>query len=207
MPEKRQKPEKQFILILGGVRSGKSAFALELARRMGQRVTFIATARAEDEEMRRRIEEHRKARPPHWRTIEAALGAAHALRQHSDQAEVILLDCLTLLVSNLLLEAGEGACVGEVEARVMAEVAQLLAAFKDGTTSLIVVSNEVGMGVVPPHPLGRAYRDLLGKANQMVSQAADKVYWMLAGLPVEIKASGLAATTLQPCKAQCDGQT
>jgi len=207
MPEKREKPEKKLILILGGVRSGKSAFALELARRMGRQVAFIATAQAEDEEMRRRIEEHRKARPPHWRTIEAPLGVARALREESDRADVILLDCLTLLVSNLLLEAGEGASTQDAAARVTTEVEELLRGFQRGAATLIVVSNEVGMGVVPPYPLGRAYRDLLGKANQILSQAADKVYWMLAGLPVEIKASGLAATTPQPCKAQCDGQT
>jgi len=198
---------KRLVLILGGVRSGKSAFAQDLARQMGRRVTFLATARADDDEMRRRIEEHRRARPPHWRIIEAPLNAARALREDGDQADVILLDCLTLLVSNLLLDAGEEAYAQEVEARVMGEVEELLPAFHDRSASLIVVSNEVGMGVVPPYPLGRVYRDLLGKANQVLARAADQVYWMLAGLPVEIKAPGLAATIVRYRKGDCDGQT
>jgi adenosylcobinamide kinase/adenosylcobinamide-phosphate guanylyltransferase len=202
-----ERPRKQLILILGGVRSGKSAFAQALARRAGRQVTFIATARADDEEMRRRIEEHRKARPPHWHTIEAPLGVTQALHEDSNQTEVILLDCLTLLVSNLLLDAGEGACGEEVEARVMAEVEDLLQAFHGRSASLIVVSNEVGTGVVPPYPLGRAYRDLLGKANQELARAANQVYWMLAGLPVEIKASGLAGEILHSHEGEHDAQT
>lgn len=206
MCHKHGKQQKKLVLIMGGVRSGKSAFAQELAHRMGRRVTFLATARAQDEEMRRRIEEHRRARPAHWRTIEAPLNAARALREKSDGAEVVLLDCLTFLAANLLLD-GDETRPQEVEARMLAEVEGLLSAFDAGTASVIVVSNEVGTGVVPPYPVGRAYRDLLGRANQIIAGAADRVYWMLAGLPVEIKASGLAETALHCDEGECDGET
>ena len=199
--------EKQLIVILGGARSGKSSFAQDLARRMGRRVTFIATAQAGDDEMLRRIEEHRRARPGHWRTVEAPLHVADVLREHCDGAEVVVLDCVTLLVSNLLLEKEQQACQPETEAHVMAEVERLLRAFEDGAASLIVVSNEAGMGLVPPYPLGRVYRDLLGKANQTLARAAAQVYWMLAGLPVEIKASGLAGVPHHLNEKERDGET
>jgi adenosylcobinamide kinase/adenosylcobinamide-phosphate guanylyltransferase len=184
----REVGKKALILILGGVRGGKSAFAQTLAAEHGGSVTFVATAEARDEEMRLRIEDHRRARPASWRTIEAPLNPAAALAE-APPAEVTVLDCLTLLVSNLLLrdespEAAQQAVDGEVEA--------LLRVFEAGSGSLIIVSNEVGMGVVPPYELGRLYRDLLGWANQRIAQSASEVYWMLAGLPIEVKASGLA---------------
>ena len=184
----REVGKKALILILGGVRGGKSAFAQTLAAEHGGSVTFVATAEARDEEMERRIEDHRRARPASWRTIEAPLNPAAALAE-APPAEVTVLDCLTLLVSNLLLrdespEAAQQAVDGEVEA--------LLRVFEAGSGSLIIVSNEVGMGVVPPYELGRLYRDLLGWANQRIAQSASEVYWMLAGLPIEVKASGLA---------------
>jgi len=184
----REVGKKALILILGGVRGGKSAFAQTLAAEHGGSVTFVATAEARDEEMERRIEDHRRARPASWRTIEAPLNPAAALAE-APPAEVTVLDCLTLLVSNLLLrdespEAAQQAVDGEVEA--------LLRVFEAGSGSLIMVSNEVGMGVVPPYELGRLYRDLLGWANQRIAQSASEVYWMLAGLPIEVKASGLA---------------
>ncbi len=184
----REARKKALILILGGVRGGKSAFAQELAVESGGSVTFVATAEARDEEMRLRIEDHRQSRPATWRTIEAPLNPAAALAE-APPADVVVLDCLTLLVSNLLLqdenpEAAQQAVDNEVEA--------LLRVFEAGSGSLIIVSNEVGMGVVPPYELGRLYRDLLGWANQRLAQSASEVYWMLAGLPIEVKASGLA---------------
>ncbi len=176
--------------ILGGARSGKSRFAQQLAGRLGRRVTFVATAEAGDEEMRLRIEEHRRARPEHWRTVEMPLRAAEAVRTALSDSDVVVLDCLSLLVSNLLLDAGEDPAAA-AEA-VEAEIGALVEACAAGAARTIIVSNEVGMGVVPAYPLGRVYRDLLGWANARVAKAAAEVYWMVAGLPVEIKASGLA---------------
>ena len=183
---------KSLTLILGGARGGKSAFAQALAARRSERVTFIATAEAGDEEMRARIAQHRMSRPGHWRTIESPSCVAEAASTAAGQSEVVLLDCLALLVSNLLLAAKED--YAAAEARVDRELGDLLAAYAAGPASLIVVSNEVGMGVVPAYPLGRVYRDLLGRANAQLARAADEVYVMVAGLAMEIKASGLAIT-------------
>ena len=180
---------KELCFVLGGVRSGKSGFALSLAEQRGERVTFIATAQAGDEEMRERIARHRQSRPGHWRTVEAPTRIGDALSAAAD-AEVVVIDCLGLLVANLMGRAEQEAA--EAEALVEEEIAALLAAHRGGGATLIVVSNEVGMGVVPPYPAGREFRDLLGRVNQRVAQAADRVYWMLAGLPIEVKASGMA---------------
>ena len=179
---------KELILILGGARGGKSSFAQALVAKRGGSATFIATAQAGDEEMRLRIEEHRRSRPAAWRTIEEPLRPSLALAT-SAPAETILLDCLTLLVSNILLQDEDAAAAA---CNVDQEVEDLLRAYAAGPATLIVVSNEVGLGVVPAYELGRTYRDLLGRANQRFAQAADRVYWMLAGLPLEVKASGIA---------------
>jgi adenosylcobinamide kinase/adenosylcobinamide-phosphate guanylyltransferase len=177
----------QLILVLGGARSGKSAFAQRLARELGgERVLFVATADAGDEEMQRRIEKHRQKRPAGWRTLEAQSNAGRAIMEHAGEATVFLLDCLAVLVSNLLTGV-EDPFAPEVEARVTSEVQELLACAGQVTGYLVVVSNEVGMGLVPPFPLGRAYRDLLGQANQALAQRADEVYLLVAGLPLALK--------------------
>ena len=178
---------KQLTLIIGGARSGKSAFAQSLAGKLGERVTFIATAEAGDEEMRTRIENHRRARPRHWQTIETPTGVGEAMRQAAG-AEVIVLDCLALFVSNVLLQDEDYAAA---EVRLEGEVAEVLAAYRAGQADLIVVTNEVGLGVVPAYELGRAFRDLIGRANATLAREADRVYWMMAGLAMEVKASGL----------------
>jgi adenosylcobinamide kinase/adenosylcobinamide-phosphate guanylyltransferase len=178
----------QLCLVLGAARSGKSTFALHLAARSGGRVAVVATGQACDEEMRARIERHRRERPSDWLTIEAPTGVGAAVRRAAEQAEVVLVDCLGFLVANLM---GHGdAPSAEVDGRVGKEIQDIVAAA--GDTYCILVSNEAGAGVVPPYPSGRLFRDLLGRANQALAQAADRVYWMVAGLPVEVKASGLA---------------
>ncbi|RME74975.1 MAG: bifunctional adenosylcobinamide kinase/adenosylcobinamide-phosphate guanylyltransferase [Chloroflexi bacterium] len=177
----------KLILILGGARSGKSDYAEKLAAELGgSGVLYAATAEIKDEEMARRIEAHRRARPAHWRTVEAPRRVAAALSAVGDLPPVVLLDCLTLLVSNIIL-ALEGEPQETVEAAVSAEIDELVALARDRQVTLIVVSNEVGLGLVPPYPLGRLYRDVLGRANQKLAAQADRVVFMVAGLPLVVK--------------------
>lgn len=178
----------QLILVLGGARSGKSAFAQRLAEELGgEQVLFVATAEAGDEEMRARIEAHRRERPAGWRTLEAPRCVGEAITSIGDAARVVLVDCLTLLVSNAVLTLGDAPDATAAEATALDEVEGLLKAYQQGTATFIVVSNEVGLGLVPPSPLGRVYRDVLGRANQMLAARADQVYWMVAGLAIELR--------------------
>jgi adenosylcobinamide kinase/adenosylcobinamide-phosphate guanylyltransferase len=188
--------------VLGGARSGKSAFAVQLAQRSRPPVLFVATGIASDEEMAQRIAAHRAARPPDWRTLEAPLDVGLAVRGELLDAHTILLDCLSLLVSNLMLAAGdsdEGAAPA-VETRVAGDVQDLVAVAREAGADLIVVSNEVGMSVVPPSPLGRQFRDALGRANQDVAALADAVYLVVAGIPIDVKRLG-AESGLTPWQA------
>jgi adenosylcobinamide kinase / adenosylcobinamide-phosphate guanylyltransferase len=178
----------QLIFILGGARSGKSAYAQQLAEELGgDSVVYVATAEAGDDEMRVRIAQHRAERPPGWSTVEAPTLGGLDLPAESGDARVVLLDCLTLLVSNAVIAAGDKADSAAAEAAAGREVDALLAAYAAGNATWIVISNEVGMGLVPPYPLGRVYRDALGRANQRIAAAADRVLLMVAGLPWELK--------------------
>jgi len=154
---------------------------------LSKRVLYVATATAGDEEMAERIARHRAERPSHWRTLEAPMEVGRALGEVIGDAEVVLLDCLTLLVSNLTMELGEGVKEEVLEQRVEAELEAILVACRARGATLIVVSNEVGMGLVPPYPMGRVYRDVLGKANQWLAARAGRVVLMVAGIPVEVK--------------------
>jgi adenosylcobinamide kinase / adenosylcobinamide-phosphate guanylyltransferase len=177
----------KLILVLGGARSGKSTFAQSLAHELaGPDVLFVATAEAGDEEMRARIAVHRRDRPAGWRTLEAPLGVGQSLATEAG-ARVVLIDCLTLLVSNVMLAQGEEADPDQAETAVLAEVEAIWNACSQSQATYIVVSNEVGLGLVPAYPLGRLYRDLLGRANQLLAARADTVYFMLAGLPMALK--------------------
>lgn len=177
---------EKLILILGGARSGKSTYAEKLAAEWGPRVLYIATAEARDEEMVQRIAAHRLSRPVTWRTLEAPHHVGAALTTVKDSLDVLLLDCLTLLVSNIILSK-EGEPQAVIEAAVQAELEAILAAQVRLNAPLIVVSNEVGLGLVPPYPLGRVYRDVLGRANQYLAAQANRVIFMVAGLPLTLK--------------------
>ena len=185
------------ILVLGGARSGKSTFAQQFALKLGGRqVLFVATAQAGDEEMRQRIERHRQERPPGWRTLEAPRDIGQAILEHHGDASVILVDCLTMLISNLLTDMQDPFAT-EVEGQVMSQIQDLVNCTERVPEALIVVSNEVGLGLVPPYPLGRAYRDLLGRVNQYLAHKADEVYLLVAGIPMPVKnpaASGGASS-------------
>ena len=184
--------DKECIFILGGARSGKSRFAQKLATQIGDKVLFVATGAALDEEMRHRIEEHRRSRPPNWRTIEVTTGVGTKLTEEIGDAQVVVLDCLTLLISNVIGECVAGGDPDKVddelvEAKVNAEIQSIIECLNNLPASFIIISNEVGMGLVPTNRLGRCYRDLLGRANQLFAERADRVYFMLSGLPLNLK--------------------
>ena len=182
----------ELILITGGARSGKSAFAERLAKR-NERALFVATSEALDDDMARRIAAHRLSRPKHWDTLEEPRLLTDAIRAQLAQGphayDAVVVDCLTMWVSNLLLAHEEDA---DAEAGIIAAV-QTLLNFCDSDASgarWIIVTNEVGLGIVPSSSLGRAYRDALGRVNSLVASRADKVYLMAAGLALNLKALG-----------------
>lgn len=167
------------IMLIGGARSGKSALAVRWAAALGrEQVTFLATARAEDDEMRQRIAAHRAQRPAEWLTLETPRHVGRALARVPHR--VAILDCLTLLVSNALLEEGKDA--------VEAEIHELLDAWRAWRGTLLVVTNEVGQGIVPVNPLARRYQDALGWANQQVRAASTAAYYLVAGGVVPLQA-------------------
>lgn len=176
-------------LILGGARSGKSVHAEQLAIKRGGNVAYFATAEALDNEMEERIVVHKQQRPLHWETIELSKGVGVAFQEREIQADMVILDCLTLLVSNLLVETSEDGHEPDEKAattHVQAEIDNLCDVIQVSETAWIVVSNEVGLGLVPPYPLGRLYRDLLGRANQQLAAIAHEVFFMVAGIPIPI---------------------
>ena len=191
-------------LILGGARSGKSAFAERLAARHMGPICYVATAEALDDEMRARVAAHRAARPAAWQTIEAPLDPTAALRRAGRPAAV-LLDCLTVWTSNLLLAELdrdsadiEPAAAAGAEAGARSAVGALLGWQRDTATPLYIVSNEVGLGVTPPYPLGRVYRDTLGRLNQQVAMRAERLYLVVAGLALDLKALGATSIDAPP---------
>lgn len=183
--------------LLGGARSGKSDYALELARVLAGDgpILFIATAQAGDDEMAERIARHRAERPDHWQTLEAPLHVGQHWRNYpipntQYPPRVAILDCLTLLVANLLFAEGaepESDPESLFQARVDDEIDQLLAVQRTLGLPLIVVSNEVGLGIVPVGRISRLYRDLLGRANRRMAGAADHPIFLLAGIPLNLK--------------------
>lgn len=184
--------EKRCILILGGARSGKSRFAQKVAAEFGKRVLCVATGEAHDEEMRQRIDEHRRNRPPSWRTLEVPVNVGRSILEEIGNAQVVVLECLTLLLSNVISECTtegdpEAVDVSLLGERLDVELRELMEAINTVRASCIVVSNEVGLGLVPANRLGRLYRDLLGKANQTFAKHADEVYLMVAGIPLRLK--------------------
>jgi adenosylcobinamide kinase/adenosylcobinamide-phosphate guanylyltransferase len=179
-PTMQETRQGSVTLVLGGVRSGKSRYAQQLAEQSSS-VVFVATAKITDDEMRVKIERHKEDRPKEWLTVEEPLELPRALAQHNLECEVMVVDCLTIFAANLLETEGENndAIDGRVEA--------LCVALQTVQCNVVLVSNEVGSGVVPAYPLGRRYRDLLGEINQKVARVADDVVLMVAGLPLALK--------------------
>ncbi len=168
-------------LVIGGCRSGKSSHALELADRTGRDgKIFVATCVPQDEEMHQRVENHQKERGAEWRTVEAPLAIAQVITDYGPQAQTILIDCLTLWTSNLLMEKSELEYIRD-------QADTLAAAVKKSACSIILVANEVGLGIVPDNPLARLFRDAAGMVNQIMAQACERVVMTVAGIPVTIK--------------------
>lgn len=168
------------IFITGGARSGKSRLAEELAERFGSPLAYIATGEAGDAEMRERIERHRSRRGPAWQTIEEPYALDGAIKRNDAFFKVMLVDCITLWLTNLLLKSNN-------TQKVIDDVRGLSALFPLLQTPLILVSSEVGMGIVPENALARAFRDLAGETNQLLAGAADEVYVTFSGLPLKLK--------------------
>jgi adenosylcobinamide kinase/adenosylcobinamide-phosphate guanylyltransferase len=189
----------KLILLLGGARSGKSSFAEQKAREWGaDNVLYVATSETKDEEMRLRVQKHQASRPSAWTTLEAPRDVAGAIQASNSTAQVVLVDCITFLVSNYLMAVSEpvddpfGPPSSDpfneaIESAIRADVNALAEYAHAHELTMLVVSNEVGMGLVPAYDLGRAYRDLLGRANQDLARQADEVYLLIAGLPMRLK--------------------
>jgi len=219
----------KLILVLGGARSGKSTYAQKLAGEIATgsgRVAYVATGVAFDDEMRARVEQHQRSRPPEWATIEAPTEVAQVIKKAGEEYAVMIVDCLTILITNWLAEreqleesanadlgrssrtcsapgeretspalsAAEGSatleensCGIELEKAVLGRVEELVRTARGARAAVIVVSNEVGLGVVPAFKAGRVFRDLAGLANQLIAREADEVYVMWAGIPQKIK--------------------
>ncbi|MBE0668968.1 MAG: bifunctional adenosylcobinamide kinase/adenosylcobinamide-phosphate guanylyltransferase [Anaerolineales bacterium] len=185
---KRNESNPKLTFVLGGARSGKSTYAQDLAQEHGDKVLYVATATAGDEEMKTRIANHRAERPAEWRTLEAPLNVGEAIERELAEhpADIVLLDCMTLLATNVILQLPENASEKEASDALSKEVDVLLACMKKSNAQWIIVSNEVGLGLVPPYPLGRIYRDALGRANQQLAKNSNRVILMMTGIPIII---------------------
>jgi len=166
--------------ILGGARSGKSQYALRLADGKRARVAFIATCLPLDEEMKERVSLHKKTRPASWKTFEETLDITPLLKQIGFEFDVIIIDCLTIWVSNLLLKGFEKKAIEN-------KVDEMMDTLRGIKGNPIIVSNEVGLGIVPENKLARDFRDVAGRANQIVADKSKEVFFMAAGLPLQIK--------------------
>lgn len=183
----------KLILVTGGARSGKSSFAENIARGLGEKILYIATSLPLDDEMKQRIQKHRERRPEWWETLEA-YNKFDKLPDSvlKDKAGVIL-DCITIMVTNIMAEVIEDwdsidqAKAEETEKTVEKEISGLLETVRASSVPFILVTNEVGMGIVPEYPSARVFRDIAGRVNQRLASAADKVYLCVSGIPVRIK--------------------
>jgi adenosylcobinamide kinase/adenosylcobinamide-phosphate guanylyltransferase len=173
----------KLVLVTGAARSGKSYFAENMADSLNGQVIYIATCVPQDEEMEKRVASHQARRPDDWLTIEEPFDPAKVVHQKDNPGRVFLIDCLTLLVSNWILELAS-----EKREEIVLERIKFLANISiNADATVIIVSNEVGWAVVPDNPLARDYRDIIGRANQIIASYADEVYITIAGIPLELK--------------------
>ncbi len=182
------------ILITGGARSGKSTYAEKLARELGGDVLYIATSIPFDEEMKSRVKKHRESRPSEWDTYEGYRGLGRVISESGGQYKGILLDCVTVMVTNLLLEYPDinydnarYEDFAEAERAINEEVEELLKGIADTAATVIMVTNELGSGIVPENLLGRVFRDIAGRVNQHIAAHCDEVFLTVCGLPLKLK--------------------
>lgn len=180
------------ILITGGARSGKSSLAERLASGVSDRVLYIATSVITDEEMAERVKLHRQARPAHWRTWEGSQQLARVIEQQAAAGDVVILECITTLIANLMFElTGETAMetidFAEIETAIQLQIDELLAACARSPATIYLVTNELGMGIVPENRLARHFRDIAGRVNQRLAAAAESVLLVISGIEVKIK--------------------
>lgn len=180
--DRGQRTGSKLIFVTGGARSGKSAFALELANSIGGEKCYLATAQALDSEMEDRIAKHKAERGDDWDCVEEPLEMAKKIAELKGRYDLILFDCLTLWVSNMMLSDQKPEDRGQ-----KTEVENLIDACKASGSTVIVVSNEVGLGIVPENALARRFRDLAGTANQLFAKAADEAYFVVSGIPMRLK--------------------
>ena len=171
--------KNKIILITGGARSGKSDFALRLASKLKKEVIYLATAEARDTEMDERIKKHKLSRPPTWKTVEEPKRIAKVIEENRKFTGTIIIDCITLWLNNILS--------GKEDEMILEEVKNLFRIARKTDSTFIIISNEVGLGIVPTSKLGRRFRDLAGRVNQIIAKEADEVYFMLSGIPTKIK--------------------
>ncbi|MEN6324986.1 MAG: bifunctional adenosylcobinamide kinase/adenosylcobinamide-phosphate guanylyltransferase [Syntrophomonas sp.] len=174
----------KLVFVTGAARSGKSFFAEKMAAELEGKVIYIASCVPGDDEMRDRVARHQARRPNYWQTIEEDLHPARVIKELGESGHIFLLDCLTLLVSNLMLRPD----AEPDEEQILEEISELARVSRESAAHVIIVSNEVGWGIVPGDPLSRLYRDIIGRANQKMASCADEAYITIAGIPIELKA-------------------
>ena len=170
----------KFVFILGGARSGKSFYAVNLAKKRSRKALYLATAQAGDPEMRKKIKKHKISRPRYWKTVEEPLDLIGALKKCRDKYELVIIDCLTLYLSNLMHQGlGPHSIIKLIKA-LAAYIATL-------NETVLLISNEVGLGIVPENKMARDFRDIAGLANQVMAKNADEVFFIQAGIPLRLK--------------------
>lgn len=182
----------KIILVSGATRSGKSSFAESQAHNLDKPVAYLATAEALDEEMINRVKHHQKSRNPDWTTFEEPYAIEAVIKDNHQNYPVWVLDCITLYVSNLLFSQlgkveGDNLVADDVNDYILQKIDNLISVLKEANIDIFLVTNEIGWGLVPPDPVSRLYRDIAGRVNQKLAEAADEVFVVMLGIPVRIK--------------------
>jgi len=183
----------KLIFVTGGARSGKSSFAETTIKKVGENIIYVATALAFDEEMQQRIALHKKQRPSNWYTIEAYTNISEKIENYKGHYDGVLLDCITIMVNNIMIDEirnWDSISIKEgdsVEKKVTMEITNLINYIKRGDKTFVIVTNEIGSGIVPVYQSSRLFRDIAGRANQILAKASDEAYLLVSSLPIRIK--------------------